>query len=469
MQIKQSDLRIQPNHGKFNALLISCPVIAALLISVLLYEISLVKGLLLTVGFTGVILLFIYPELAVVLACSSGIFKEWLSTSVPVFASFDFTVAVFGLAFVSAFFHAVRTGSLFETPFHDSMVPLALFTGLLLLSTQYTLSPDYGTIKAVHFAIFNWALFLIPFFLISSENSGWKIVFFLILMAVPVSVYNLITLARGISGQNMLSAYRASFLGINPISFAGWVGAVNILVISILAEIKFNRWMYAALIPVFILSLSLFAANSRGPLASFLFTLFVIGLFKIRSLAKWRNLIIILLGIIFLVMVYSLLPEQLTSRYTDSFSSQYEQGVTPSYTVSTRIHAWKTAVSIAVSSFRNFMFGVGSGGFSHELYYQDITVYPHNIFLEVLCELGFLGLCLLLWHLGSLFFDAIKAMNSRLSAKQKPLVFGFLMASLFYLTAAQFSGDLKNNRILWFFLGSLVALVRVYRNQDAPQ
>ena len=108
---------------------------------------------------------------------------------------------------------------------------------------------------------------------------------------------------------------------------------------------------------------------------------------------------------------------------------------------------------------KNFILGIGTGGFSRIVYFLDMRLYPHNIFLEVLCELGFIGLVLIIWHFISIYYDAIRTLLGNLTQQQKILLFTFIMVSIFGLMFAQFSGDLNDNRRLWFYLGSLVAVM----------
>ena len=91
-------------------------------------------------------------------------------------------------------------------------------------------------------------------------------------------------------------------------------------------------------------------------------------------------------------------------------------------------------------------------------YHRDSRDYPHNIFFEVLGELGILGLFLIVWHFSTFLFKEIKNFSNTLSESQKTLFFAFIMAAVFNFIAAQFSGDLNDNRRLWFFLGFICAL-----------
>jgi len=436
-------------------------IVLGLLISFLIYEISYLKSIFIILGCLTIILFFRYPELGLVMSFSSGIFKEWLSTHVSVFAQFDFTVIVFGLSLLSVILVLIRKGTLFDIPIHSSFIPFMAFTGMLFISTLYTPSPEYGNMKAFSFLFFNWALFLFPILVIREEKTCWRIIFLLVALGGVVSLSTIFTLLKGISQQNLLLSYRASFLGINSISYGGWVGMIAILLISVLPRINKRIQRITAILMILLLTVALLVSNSRGPLLSFILTLLVILIVRFRSIPKKKLAFLFGIFIILIIVTFTLLPAQLTSRYTDIFQNRQSQNYLTYYTVNARLHAWITSLQIASENLITFIFGVGSGGFSNKIYFQDIRLYPHNIFLEVLCELGLIGLVLIVWHFLSILLDGIRTLSGRTTDEQKVLLFAFLMMTIFGLISAQFSGDLNDNRRLWFYLGLLVAIMTV--------
>jgi len=413
------------------------------------------------VAFSAICAIMISPELALVLSFSSGIFKEWLSTTVPIFAQFDFTIAIFLLTFASTLFFLARKGLVFEQFWHSSLTPLFLFTAFMLLSILYTPSFQYGSIKTFSFVVFNWALFLFPVLTVRDERTAWRIIYWLVLLGCGVSLFTVLTLLRGIVEKSFLFSYRASFLGISPISFANWVGAITVLLISILPQIHSKVWKRMALFAIVLMTLSVLVANSRGPLLSFLLTGIVIII--VRSLKSGKKqLFLWTIGVaLLLVLFFSLLPAQLTSRYTDILENDPGSKYFAYYTVNTRLYAWRAAFDMTFDHLKNLLVGVGTGGFSNVFYRQDTRFYPHNIFLEVICELGIVGLFLLSWHFLAVFRPAVRMLRSPLSDAQRTLLFAFLMAAAFNIIGAQFSGDLNDNRRLWFFLGTLVAMEKL--------
>lgn len=459
MQTKQLNYLPILESRKYIILLSLFSILFGLFFSLILYKISYPKGVFIILGISAVGLVIRYPELGLVLSFSSGIFKEWLSLNVPIFAQFDFTIAIFGLTFISLLLSHFKKGTLFDISADRSFLPLILFSAFMVFSILYTPSFKYGSFKAFSFLFFNWSMFLFPTWIIHEEKYGWRTIYLLIALAVAVSLYTFVNLIQGLLTHTLLFSYRASFLEVNPISFAGWVGVTNILLISIMPKIQQRRWRIFATLSIIIMTIAILVTNSRGPLASFILTILLILLIKFKKIPKHKIFLLITTLGLLIVIIINLMPPQLTSRYTEVIEQEQSSQSVAFYTVNTRLTFWLTSLRTATDSLKNLFFGVGSGGFSNALYGLDIRFYPHNIFMEVLCEFGLVGIILLVWHLIVIFKKSIRTYVSRLSYEQKTLIFAFLMAAIFYLVAAQFSGDLNDNRRLWFFLGTLVACI----------
>jgi O-antigen ligase len=113
------------------------------------------------------------------------------------------------------------------------------------------------------------------------------------------------------------------------------------------------------------------------------------------------------------------------------------------------------------------LLGVGIGGYS--FYSPDPTNngFPHNLFLEIAAELGFVALiafaALVLWA----FWEAVRQLRdhkfplwSESTAVLALLIFGFLQMIK--------SGDMNDNRSMWLFMG-LPFLLRHLANKAPVQ
>ena len=100
--------------------------------------------------------------------------------------------------------------------------------------------------------------------------------------------------------------------------------------------------------------------------------------------------------------------------------------------------------------------GLGIGGFAIYHWGVDQRQYPHNIFLEVGSELGFLGLGLFVLLVGG----AIVILLTVREAEGGPhdglnvILTGLLF---FQLVNALFTGDVNDNRFLFVVLGTIFA------------
>ncbi len=67
--------------------------------------------------------------------------------------------------------------------------------------------------------------------------------------------------------------------------------------------------------------------------------------------------------------------------------------------------------------------------------------------------------------LGFHFFELLRLFFQRfkdIEDKDKAQFLAFVMAAVFLLFSAQFSGDLNDNRRIWFFLGLSAAVLEIF-------
>ena len=427
-------------------------------LSLLLYYFGTRRTLLIFSILIGIVLFFRFPELGLVFSVSTYLFKRWIVPLVPIFSSIDFTVFVFSLTLISIIFYLIRKNYLFYLTFNKTLISFLIFGFFLLISTLYTPARGYGLLKATSFLSFNFALFLFPMLVIKSEKNVRNLLIFFVILGGTYSILTIANLYMSFVSGKIIYTYRTSFLGINPIGFANWFGSIGVLLIAISSIIKNKYLRLGNYFFILLFSAIIVGSNSRGPIISFILTIMIMSIIRAKEI-KWKNTLIwSLLAIMIVVMLYFILPSQLTDRYTElaKASGAVNQRVS-SFTILSRIEFWKASVHFATESVRNLLIGVGSGGFSKMYFHLDFEAYPHNIFFEVFCELGLLGIGLILWHFQSVFkyiFENFKEMPSQ----QKAILLAFAMAAIYNIIAAQFSSDLIRNRRIWFFLGTAIAI-----------
>lgn len=118
------------------------------------------------------------------------------------------------------------------------------------------------------------------------------------------------------------------------------------------------------------------------------------------------------------------------------------------------------------------VWGLGLGGFApliDPVLYGEEVSYPHNMLLEIACELGLIGLLVmfaLLWHYLKL---SVKLMRYARARPDDPLAkWGVLTSTVFlsFLVACQFSGDLVANHALFFYMGLMTGVETQQRRRD---
>ncbi len=419
------------------------------------------KGVLGIVGIMAFALITWHvPEFWIALLFSSGIFKEWATLSIPLFRAVDFTVALSALAALAGFLHWVRQPRGMGFAHWASLLTFAALASYLLLSVSWSPAPKYGLSKALSFAGFGGVLFLTTSAL-GHPKAVLRSLWILFALAVGTSIYTLVTLVRSVGNlPKILEFYRASFLGVNPISYAQWAGAVAVASLAIAPVVR-TRWRRVlAYLGSAILVIVVLAANSRGPMLCLVLTVAVLVLAEARRSRSYRALAWMTGAVIVFLLAISLLPKQLVSRYSD-FSE--ERGgfyaVGSRLTVYQRLRAWESAVDVSLAEPTTMAFGLGCGGFAHAYYHADVQWWPHNIFLEVLSEGGIVGLLLLAGHWGTfLLLGRRRGAGIRPTDESRRRIYLALgLALLFLFIGAQFSGDLSHNRRLWYFLGLLNA------------
>jgi O-antigen ligase len=117
------------------------------------------------------------------------------------------------------------------------------------------------------------------------------------------------------------------------------------------------------------------------------------------------------------------------------------------------------------------LFGIGAGGWGMVWNKEDFRDFPHNIFLEILCEEGVIGG--LLFSL--FFFGAIrlvwKIMRSPFTTPRgRTLAIWTIGILTFAGLDAQLSGDIQTNDYIWMAAACICVLARIVfaRERSAP-
>ncbi|MBF5030957.1 MULTISPECIES: O-antigen ligase family protein [unclassified Micromonospora] len=268
------------------------------------------------------------------------------------------------------------------------------------------------------------------------------------MFAALFALCGLVLAVAAMTGES--EAGRASGFGSNPIWLGRAIGG-GILALTWLCLRKRITATWAAG-PMVLLFLGLFATGSRGPLLATVLALFVLvlaGLRMRKSRRAWGALA--LMGT--LAMAVAAMPSLIPTR-------MYELVVDPSDELFDSTRATMREVTLPIIAEHPGGVGYGNWGIHAGM---EIHKYPHNLWLELPAEAG--------WLVAGAFGLAVLTVVTGLwrAARRDPAA-GFVLALVaFYAVAVSTSGDINGDRPLFaaLALGVLVlsgaTMPRVWR------
>lgn len=378
----------------------------------------------LTMGLIILIILFAFINLSIIIGYFRKVNAAWILAVALYLGFFALPLALFGFDFPLSIIMLSGCIGLLAVPLFKNgrLKPLLndygiwasmAFVGFAALSMLWTQNIDYGLFKLGAFCVMGVGFGFLTYVVILSYQhfSWWPLL-------VVGLLYNCAVIVFG-----EWETYRATFMGQNPI----WVTRLALISVTVgLLAVRESKYLRCIVV---ITGLIVFVVGeSRGPLVAFI-TAWVIGgliwqllhnrtaLIK-RILAGFGALMCI--GLIVLLLEQNGLIDMQT-RYVTLISNE---ALAADSNVTTRI-------DYILRAFNSFLAhplcGLGIGGYA-----VGLRSYPHNIFMEIMAELGSIGLILWLVIVYSMWKNA-----------KKDLLFRVLfLQTLFY---AFFSGDLAGN------------------------
>ena len=174
--------------------------------------------------------------------------------------------------------------------------------------------------------------------------------------------------------------------------------------------------------------------------------------------------ILVLVGVLVVLTALFIIPENLSARFNVFAGGELvvtRKGLVVFSTIASRWSLWGNAIELWIRDIPHFLFGSGAGGYAALFPRRDFR-YPHNLFLEVISEFGIIGLVLFLSHAIIAVKDVVRHFRKNYS---QPEVL-WLGATLTVFFSAMFSGDINDNRLIWFFLSGLLAAVHLGNSES---
>ncbi len=420
----------------------------------------------------GIIVLFLtvyYPEIPLVAFVLIGVTKPWIDENIAIFQTIDYTVFLALYICLLIFITLVRRQT-YTLPSFSQLLPLLfVFSVLLFIGIIHSSAMSYGFEKATRFFLFNILLFLATIVIVKEKKD---IVRILAIIVGLTFVFAAIMFYEGIQsllgGDIMGLIVRMTILGANPISSARIfsLAFLIVLIAAYYASHRSNKLILYLFSAYFLVAL--IVTNTRGPLLSTIAAVFIFSLFL--SNMKYKTLAIYFgLFITTIVAAFLFLPDFVTSRYEALVAvGTAQQTILGGEvdTVGSRLMMWSMAFSGAFESVRSFFFGHGTGSFASLFHFSDIRWYPHNIFAEVIYELGVIGLVIILLHFGQIFRYSRIIWNKTSRFGDLRLIAAIILViTIGAFMASLVSGDLTDNRYLWFQFGLIVAFWRILHNR----
>jgi O-antigen ligase len=387
------------------------------------------------VALIGSGVLFVRPGIALALYMFVGIFKAdpMIGGLVP----FDLTVALGALLVLACVIRLIRSDRLPYFPRSYGLYVAIILP--MLASLLYTPILGVGADKAGRFMVLTGIAIVSPFVLLDSPQRVRAFLYSMGIIGLVISAEALVNLG----GSDRLAAPGSSTIQLGTAAGTGIAIAWSLA----LPELSFRRriLLYPAVGALFI---ALLGSGARGPLIGAVCCV-LFALWKFRRLGV-DAAILTVAGIAGLARVG--IPAASFSYLATLINGD------PAAALATR----NNLMALAWELFQKHpALGVGIGGYQY--YSPDPeNIFPHNIFLEISCEIGIIPVVaftgLVIWA----FWEAFQQLKDRefpfwqeSFAVLSLLIFGFLQMIK--------SGDINDNRTMWFAMG-LPFLLRYLAN-----
>lgn len=322
-----------------------------------------------------------------------------------------------------------------EPVFFDGPRGLALigFVALALASSRWSVAPEVSRDTA-----FELVKLLAIYLTIVNVVTTWRRLGILAGALVLASIITSIGVIRRYnSGLDLVEGFRAAWVGVyaDPNHMAMDLGLIVPLAVAFFAR-KTGGWPFrlacgaAAILAVTAVVLS----HSRG---GFIGLSVAMGLWAFREKRRVQAIVV---GLLFVVGLLLFAPESFWAR--NETVTRFEEDAS----AMGRVYAWQVASRMSLD---HPMLGVGVGAFrfAWPLYAppEATRAYvAHNVFLDVIGELGFVGLALFLVFIGGAAGGAFRASSHPergwLARALGAALAGYLVCDLFsgYILSAHF-------------------------------
>jgi O-antigen ligase len=357
------------------------------------------------------------------------------------------------------------------------MLCAALLGVLIAAGLLYSPAPMSARTKMLGYVAFNLAPSALVVLLVDSEERLSRLVRAVIVIGLVMAVMTHLghDTAEGGAGSGLYNIGEGKQgLTIGGARFAGgtWFARrldlvmISLLVLATLSTSKLPLLAMLTLTPYIVYLL--FLSGARGAMAGGAMA-FMVVLTLLTAVARsgraLRNTMIALLLVVAVFGMGSVRDIALSQEVVDRYAV-LQHPFESDASGADRLQFWRSAWE----TFEEHpLFGIGAGGWGMVWNKQDYRDFPHNIFLEILCEEGLIGGFLF----ALFFFGAIRLVwkvmrHPFTTPRGKTLATWAIGILTFAGLDAQLSGDIQTNDYIWMAAAIVCVFVRIaFANERA--
>jgi len=384
------------------------------------------------IGFTGLLL---YPEFALALYLVIGDVKgdDRVASLFPI----DLTLALAALLIAGILLNSLRGKRIVRMP--PICFLLVALTAMMALSLSYTPMFAAGADKFGRFLVLTGIVIVAPFFVLDSPRTMKR---FFIGFAAAAYAICLYSLAR-LGGSERLVSPSDNTIGLGHVACA----CCAVIWCATIPQKSFVKRLltYSLLL---VPAAALIGSGSRGPALA-------LAIVVIGSVFLYRRLLFD--GICLIAAGLMVLPLLSIPRSSLEYLGSLVAGSTANALLDFRGELLNFGYRLLQ---QHPFIGTGIGGFRYSSPNPGAYKWPHNIFLEIACELGIPAALLVT----TLFAGALRESWRQLLDRRSPeFVLSMIAAALLVIgiVNALNTGDINSDRSTWFFM-SLVFVIRAY-------
>lgn len=412
------------------------PILAGSLVlgaTIACFSDSLATFLSAAAGIAGLVVLLLYPELALALYVVIGDVKgdDRVASILPV----DLTLALGGVLLAGIALNFLRRKRVSAMP--SVYILFVALVALMTASLSYTPVFSAGVEKLGRFLTVTGIVIVAPFFVIGTPGAMKRFLFGFGAIAFAICGWSL----SGLSGSARLATPSDNTIGLGHIA----CGLILLIWFGVIPRYRFPKRFLAYLL-LGVPGVAMIGSGSRGPVIACAVVVLLSPLFHRRLLLDLGCIG----GLGLAALPFVTIPASAID-YLGTLVHGQSVGSVLDFRSDLLDYGWKLLQ-------RHPLIGTGIQGFRYYSPNPELYKWPHNIFLEIACEIGIPAALIACAIFGSAIFEACR----QLKCPHAPhFVLSQVAAALLFagLINGTNTGDINSDRATWLFV-SLVFVAR---------